>query len=166
MTNNYLFEMVRKIIFTNYFSEFIHQVAIKFRFWKAFFFKCILKNTCLFVLFVFFFLFFFWKPSLNYYLCISNLIKYIFIIFLKTDNLSIPKGTKKFAILYIKLYQNNTKTSRKKFCEWLSKLFLLINIINPKRFRSIKPVFNFAFNNEKQIMYPKNTLVYGYAQVA
>ena len=25
--------MIRKIIFTNYFSEFIHQVAIKFRFW-------------------------------------------------------------------------------------------------------------------------------------
>ena len=32
ITNNYLFEMIRKIIFTNYFSEFIHQVAIKFRF--------------------------------------------------------------------------------------------------------------------------------------
>ena len=28
ITNNYLFEMTRKIIFTNYFSEFIHQVAI------------------------------------------------------------------------------------------------------------------------------------------
>ena len=27
--NNYLFVMIRKIIFTNYFSEFIHQVAIK-----------------------------------------------------------------------------------------------------------------------------------------
>ena len=35
ITNNYLFEMIRKIIFTNYFSEFIHQVAIKFRFRKA-----------------------------------------------------------------------------------------------------------------------------------
>ena len=32
ITNNYLFEMIRKIIFTDYFSEFIHQVAIKFRF--------------------------------------------------------------------------------------------------------------------------------------
>ena len=31
ITNNYLFEMIRKIIFTNYFSEFIHQVPIKFR---------------------------------------------------------------------------------------------------------------------------------------
>ena len=28
ITNNYLFKMIRKIIFTNYFSEFIHQVAI------------------------------------------------------------------------------------------------------------------------------------------
>ena len=27
--------MIRKINFTNYFPEFIHQVAIKFRFWKA-----------------------------------------------------------------------------------------------------------------------------------
>ena len=34
-TNNYLFEMIRKIIFTNYFSEFIHRVPIKFWFWKA-----------------------------------------------------------------------------------------------------------------------------------
>ena len=32
ITNNYLLEMIRKIIFTNYFSEFIHQVVIKFRF--------------------------------------------------------------------------------------------------------------------------------------
>ena len=32
ITNNYLFEMIRTIIFTNYFSEFIHQVPIKFRF--------------------------------------------------------------------------------------------------------------------------------------
>ena len=31
MTNNYHFEMIRKIIFTDYFSEFIHLVAIKFR---------------------------------------------------------------------------------------------------------------------------------------
>ena len=31
ITNNYLDEMMRKIIFTNYFSEFIYQVAIKFR---------------------------------------------------------------------------------------------------------------------------------------
>ena len=30
ITNNYVFEMIRKIIFTIYFSEFIHQVAIKF----------------------------------------------------------------------------------------------------------------------------------------
>ena len=35
ITNNYLFEMTRQIIFTNYFSEFIHQVAIKFTFWKT-----------------------------------------------------------------------------------------------------------------------------------
>ena len=30
ITKNYLLEMIRKIIFTNYFSEFIYQVAIKF----------------------------------------------------------------------------------------------------------------------------------------
>ena len=35
ITNNYLLEMIRKIISTNYFSEFIHQVAIKFRFRKT-----------------------------------------------------------------------------------------------------------------------------------
>ena len=40
ITNNYVFEMKRKIIFTNYFSEFIHQVPIKFRFWKAMQKKC------------------------------------------------------------------------------------------------------------------------------
>ena len=40
ITNNFLFEMIRNIIFTNYFSEFIHQVAIKFRFWKALLKKC------------------------------------------------------------------------------------------------------------------------------
>ena len=28
--NNYLFEMIMKIIFTNYLSELIHQVAVKF----------------------------------------------------------------------------------------------------------------------------------------
>ena len=28
ITKNYLLEMIRKIIFTNYVSEFIHQVAI------------------------------------------------------------------------------------------------------------------------------------------
>ena len=38
--NIYLFEMIRKIIFTNYFSEFKHQVAIKFRFWKTLQKKC------------------------------------------------------------------------------------------------------------------------------
>ena len=38
--NNYLLEMIRKIIFTNYFSEFIHQVAIKFRFRKSLQKKC------------------------------------------------------------------------------------------------------------------------------
>ena len=32
--------MIRKINFTNYFSEFIHQVPIKFRFWKALQKKC------------------------------------------------------------------------------------------------------------------------------
>ena len=32
--------MIRKIIFTNYFSEFIHQVPIKFRFSKALQKKC------------------------------------------------------------------------------------------------------------------------------
>ena len=32
ITNNYLFKMIRKIIFTNYFSEFIHLVPLKFRF--------------------------------------------------------------------------------------------------------------------------------------
>ena len=32
--------MIRKIIFTNIFSEFIHQVAKKFRFWKALQKKC------------------------------------------------------------------------------------------------------------------------------
>ena len=32
--------MIRKIVFTNYISEFIHQVAIKFRFWKALQKKC------------------------------------------------------------------------------------------------------------------------------
>ena len=40
ITNNYLLEMIRKIIFTNYFSEFRHQVAIKFRFRKALQKKC------------------------------------------------------------------------------------------------------------------------------
>ena len=40
ITNNYLLEMIRKIIFTNYFSEFIHQVAIKFRFRKTLQKKC------------------------------------------------------------------------------------------------------------------------------
>ena len=40
ITNNYLLELIRKIIFTNYFSEFIHQVAIKFRFRKT------LQNKC------------------------------------------------------------------------------------------------------------------------
>ena len=40
ITNNYLFEMIRKINFTNYFSEFIHQMVIKFRFWKALQKKC------------------------------------------------------------------------------------------------------------------------------
>ena len=29
ITNNYLLEMIRKIIFMNYFSEFIHQVVDK-----------------------------------------------------------------------------------------------------------------------------------------
>ena len=33
--------MIRKINFTNYFSEFIHQVPIKFRFWKALQKKCL-----------------------------------------------------------------------------------------------------------------------------
>ena len=32
ITNNYLFEIIRKIIFTNLFSEFLNQVTIKFRF--------------------------------------------------------------------------------------------------------------------------------------
>ena len=40
ITNNYLLEMMRKIIFTNYFSDFIHQVAIKFRFRKTLQKKC------------------------------------------------------------------------------------------------------------------------------
>ena len=35
ITNNYLFDIRRKIIFTNYLSEFIHQVAIIFRFSKV-----------------------------------------------------------------------------------------------------------------------------------
>ena len=35
ITNNYLFEMIRKIIFTNYFSEFIHQVPIKIQVLKG-----------------------------------------------------------------------------------------------------------------------------------
>ena len=38
--SNYLSEMIRKIIFTTYFSEFVHQVAIKFRFWKVLQKKC------------------------------------------------------------------------------------------------------------------------------
>ena len=38
--NNWLVEMMRKIMFANYFPEFIHQVAIKFRFWKALQKKC------------------------------------------------------------------------------------------------------------------------------
>ena len=28
ITKNYRFEMIRKIIFTNYFSEFIHQIKV------------------------------------------------------------------------------------------------------------------------------------------
>ena len=32
--------MIRKIIFTNYFSEFIYQVLKKIRFWKALQKKC------------------------------------------------------------------------------------------------------------------------------
>ena len=35
ITNSYLLEMIRKIIFINYFSEFIHKFAIKFRFRKT-----------------------------------------------------------------------------------------------------------------------------------
>ena len=31
ITKNYLLEMIRKIIFSNYISEFIHQVAINFQ---------------------------------------------------------------------------------------------------------------------------------------
>ena len=44
LTNNYLSEMIGKIIFTNYFSECIYQVAIKFRFWKALQKKCFQSN--------------------------------------------------------------------------------------------------------------------------
>ena len=35
ITNNYPLEMIRKIIVINYFSEFIHQIAIKFRLLKT-----------------------------------------------------------------------------------------------------------------------------------
>ena len=39
--------MIRKIIFTNYFSEFIHKVAIKFRFRKALQKKCFRSDIIL-----------------------------------------------------------------------------------------------------------------------
>ena len=39
--------MIRKIIFTDYFSEFIHQVAIKFRYWKALQKKCFQSDIIL-----------------------------------------------------------------------------------------------------------------------
>ena len=61
---------------------------------------------------------------LNYYLCISNLIKYTLILFLKTQDLSIPKGQKKVCNFISKLYQNNIKTGRKNVCEWLSKIVI------------------------------------------
>ena len=40
ITNLFITNMIRNIIFTNYFSEFIHQVSIKSRFWKALQKKC------------------------------------------------------------------------------------------------------------------------------
>ena len=40
ITHNYLFEMIRNIIFTSYFSEFMHQVTIKLRFRKTLQKKC------------------------------------------------------------------------------------------------------------------------------
>ena len=40
MTNNYLFEMIRKIIFTNYFSEFIQASRHKIQDLKALQKKC------------------------------------------------------------------------------------------------------------------------------
>ena len=40
ISNNYLLEMIRKTIFINYFSEYMHQVAIKFRFRNTLQKKC------------------------------------------------------------------------------------------------------------------------------
>ena len=47
ITNNYLFEIMRKPIFTKYLSEFIHQVAIKIRFRKALQKKCFQSDIIL-----------------------------------------------------------------------------------------------------------------------
>ena len=41
ITNNYVFELIRKIIFTNYFSDFIHKATVIFRFRKALQKKCL-----------------------------------------------------------------------------------------------------------------------------
>ena len=68
-TNKYLFELIWKIIFTSYFSEFIH-VAIKFRFWKALQKKCFQSDIIL-RLYVKMLPIIFWKRLTNFKIFIS-----------------------------------------------------------------------------------------------